>query len=940
MSYDSDDNCLVIDEDRSDTETDNLSYPNRENICVTKTEQNEIIDEVKSNNDGISINNITNPDNKILEDELEKTEKTMEYEDNNLVIENNDALETKNIENESLDIVNHTMEMLNKDDLHKDIIFKESQTSIDEEMKNKEIDVETDNIGNYVNANVIDDDNYNSGEDENKDCRIESTTNAKNIQIEKECEDEDEDMEEGEIVDDEVTPEEAKILQLREIKKKDFSIWNDIARQGNQNYNGYMNSYDMFEEYADPYDPEGLEDSFKYGAMYDEAMEDIPLGDRSRQGRTAVQRNREKGRLICKFFREGYCRDSKNCMYSHNAKDSGRTDKLCRFYQRGNCQNGLSCKNLHGEYPCYRFHIQNSCSHGDRCKYSHEPLNEYTERLLGTHNIVDDSNSAGAKKKKTLLAKDGTPLVNLPSFSDVMEQLNKDEDRTEDVDMRPFLSEDFHKGIYDVPMELKSFFNQGTGALSAQDLEAYGIATTTSKKIESPKRKPEINDYMLDLSSVDDGLTASDRILKAFQATDSEEERERAENERKEREERESRRKRKRDDYYNNRGHSNEGGKNFSRRDDRYTNRGRSYHSRSPRKDDYQGRGRNYDRNYFSPRRGQSPREYLSPRRHGSPSRYNIPRTYDSSRDYASPRRRTPSRQPSPRRYESQNRQVSPNRYHSPERRYQSSGYVSPKSYGEQKEYDTMRDYPMNRNHGMSRDSGYRESFGSPSRYNQESGFKDDRYQRDSRDIRGSRDPRREYRDIRDSREGRDIKDPRDIRDSRDVRDLRGPRDPLTRQSNSNMYGDFENRYDDPRYDNSPRERHYDNRSSPRRDFDQLPPSTENTMIRTATSFYDPTRDPRRRKLIEESTNPLKLQSEDSKNDNNFDQHESNVVIRDGPYVNPALDPRRNKKTLNVEEKDMVDKVTWGSYNSQPPRNPYDDPPMYVPGPPQSGYPL
>uniref|UniRef100_A0A0K0EM75 C3H1-type domain-containing protein n=1 Tax=Strongyloides stercoralis TaxID=6248 RepID=A0A0K0EM75_STRER len=930
MSYDSDDNCLVIDEDHSDNETGDFSYPNTTDVSVTKCEENEIIEEGSSNKDSVSLNNENITEKRELENELEGSSKNIEYEQNTLDKEIND-------------ITNNTDELLNKKDFHKDIFVNESQSSIDEGIQNDEDDMETNNLENCGSTGELtDDDNCNDEKDEDKDCRTEGNTNTNKTQREKECDDEDEDMEEGEIVDDEVTPEEAKILQLREIKKKDFSIWNDIARQGNQNYNGYMNNYDMFEEYADPYDPEGMEDSFKYGAMYDESMDDMALGDRSRQGRAATQRNREKGRLICKFFREGYCRDSKNCMYSHNARDSGRTDKLCRFYQRGNCQNGLSCKNLHGEYPCYRFHIQNACSHGDRCKYSHEPLNEYTERLLGTHNIVDDPNNSNIKKKKTLLANDGTPLVNAPSFTEVMEQLNKDEDRTEDIDMRPFLSEDFHKGTYDVPIELKSFFNQGTGTLSAQDLEAYGIATTTSIKVESPKRKPEINDYMLDLSSVDDGLTAPDRILKAFQATDSEEERERAENERKEREERESRRKRKRDDYYSNRGHSNEGGKNFSRRDDRYSNRGRSYHSRSPRKDDYQGRGRNYDRNYFSPRRGQSPRDYLSPRRHGSPSRYNPPRSYDSARDYGSPRRRTPTRQPSPRRYESQNRQASPNRYYSPERRYQSSGYVSPKSYGEQREYDTMRNYPMNRNHGMSREFGYRDNFGSPPRYNQEPGFKDDRYPRDSRDMRGSRgDPRRDYRDVRDTRETRDIKDPRDMRDSRDMRDLRGTRDSINRQTNSSdMYGEYENRYDDPRYDNSPRERHYDNRASPRRDFDQLPSSTESTMIRTATSFYDPTRDPRRRKLIDDSTIPLKMQSEDNKIDNDYDQHEPNVIMRDGPYVNPALDPRNNKKTLNVEEKDMGEKMTWGNYNSQPSRNPYDDPPMYVPGPPQSGYTL
>ncbi|UMM30502.1 hypothetical protein L5515_012358 [Caenorhabditis briggsae] len=83
---------------------------------------------------------------------------------------------------------------------------------------------------------------------------------------------------------------------------------------------------------------------------------------------------------ICKFFREGYCRDGDKCSYSHQAEDSLRRPQLCNFYANSFCKKGLQCLMLHGEFPCKQFH-KNQC-HNDNCRYSHVPLTDYTRPLI------------------------------------------------------------------------------------------------------------------------------------------------------------------------------------------------------------------------------------------------------------------------------------------------------------------------------------------------------------------------------------------------------------------------------------------------------------------------------------------------------------------------------------------------------------------------------
>ncbi|CAB3406398.1 unnamed protein product [Caenorhabditis bovis] len=96
---------------------------------------------------------------------------------------------------------------------------------------------------------------------------------------------------------------------------------------------------------------------------------------------------------ICKFFREGYCRDGDQCSYSHQAEDSLRRPILCNFYANSFCKKGLQCLMLHGEYPCTDFHRGNCTA--EQCRYSHVPLTDYTKPLF-EKSLADEEARGGA----------------------------------------------------------------------------------------------------------------------------------------------------------------------------------------------------------------------------------------------------------------------------------------------------------------------------------------------------------------------------------------------------------------------------------------------------------------------------------------------------------------------------------------------------------------
>uniref|UniRef100_A0A914UNL0 C3H1-type domain-containing protein n=1 Tax=Plectus sambesii TaxID=2011161 RepID=A0A914UNL0_9BILA len=116
---------------------------------------------------------------------------------------------------------------------------------------------------------------------------------------------------------------------------------------------------------------------------------------------------------ICKFFREGFCRDGEQCTYSHDAADSVRKPELCKYYQQGYCKKALQCPLLHGEYPCKAFH-KGECSK-EQCPYSHVPLNDFTKPIFGQM-MKDEELAArihiptGPTKRKVLLPGGPPPM--------------------------------------------------------------------------------------------------------------------------------------------------------------------------------------------------------------------------------------------------------------------------------------------------------------------------------------------------------------------------------------------------------------------------------------------------------------------------------------------------------------------------------------------------
>ncbi|PAV81450.1 hypothetical protein WR25_22272 [Diploscapter pachys] len=96
---------------------------------------------------------------------------------------------------------------------------------------------------------------------------------------------------------------------------------------------------------------------------------------------------------ICKFFREGYCRDGNDCAYSHDAATSMRRPELCKFYATGYCKKGLTCHMLHGEFPC-KAHHKGECNH-DPCRFSHVPLTDYTRPIF--QKMIDEDELVNAR---------------------------------------------------------------------------------------------------------------------------------------------------------------------------------------------------------------------------------------------------------------------------------------------------------------------------------------------------------------------------------------------------------------------------------------------------------------------------------------------------------------------------------------------------------------
>jgi hypothetical protein len=88
----------------------------------------------------------------------------------------------------------------------------------------------------------------------------------------------------------------------------------------------------------------------------------------------------------CKYFLNGNCIHGDMCQYSHSVKREKKKE-MCKFYLQDACDKGDDCLYFHGSYPCKYFHTRHMCYHGDKCKFSHSPLNHESYEIL--MNAVD-----------------------------------------------------------------------------------------------------------------------------------------------------------------------------------------------------------------------------------------------------------------------------------------------------------------------------------------------------------------------------------------------------------------------------------------------------------------------------------------------------------------------------------------------------------------------
>ncbi|XP_012738105.3 uncharacterized protein LOC105940176 isoform X3 [Fundulus heteroclitus] len=88
------------------------------------------------------------------------------------------------------------------------------------------------------------------------------------------------------------------------------------------------------------------------------------------------------GRLLCRHYLFGKCIKEENCQLEHVQGYNGILKKACKFYVQGFCMKGERCPYMHRSFPCKFFHTKGKCLQEGNCRFSHEPLNDVTEKLL------------------------------------------------------------------------------------------------------------------------------------------------------------------------------------------------------------------------------------------------------------------------------------------------------------------------------------------------------------------------------------------------------------------------------------------------------------------------------------------------------------------------------------------------------------------------------
>ncbi|XP_054842152.1 zinc finger CCCH domain-containing protein 6 [Eublepharis macularius] len=121
-----------------------------------------------------------------------------------------------------------------------------------------------------------------------------------------------------------------------------------------------------------------------------------------------------KGKQICKYFLEARCIKGDQCKFDHDAEIEKKKE-ICKFYIQGYCSKGENCIYMHNEFPCKFYHTGAKCYHGDKCKFSHDPLTKESKELLDkVLNTEEEPQNDDEKEVEELRKRGIVPLPKPP----------------------------------------------------------------------------------------------------------------------------------------------------------------------------------------------------------------------------------------------------------------------------------------------------------------------------------------------------------------------------------------------------------------------------------------------------------------------------------------------------------------------------------------------
>ncbi|CAB3378640.1 Hypothetical predicted protein [Cloeon dipterum] len=86
----------------------------------------------------------------------------------------------------------------------------------------------------------------------------------------------------------------------------------------------------------------------------------------------------------CMFYLQGKCHKGDMCTYLHTGTPDHKNE-LCKFYLMDCCAKKEKCLYMHSEFPCKFFHTGMKCYSKENCKFSHDPLTDRTREILLKH---------------------------------------------------------------------------------------------------------------------------------------------------------------------------------------------------------------------------------------------------------------------------------------------------------------------------------------------------------------------------------------------------------------------------------------------------------------------------------------------------------------------------------------------------------------------------